>query len=301
MVAHVQADCHQNDADHERYTPAPVGVDTKWRLSFRYDPDIQPLFELGRLSLTSTIYGGVALTLETIKQRGAIVVAIDVSHPPYGMLDAFAKEVGSDVDTAKLLAEDLGVKLQIVPVSGANRVPFLLTGKADVVIASFSITEERKKVVDYSKPYGVIPVVVSAQKSTKIAAPADLDGKVIAVARGTTADIELTKMTKASANNARIVRYEDEATTNTAIATGQQNVLTAALSTANEVRDANPKLDLEVKLTLAAYPMAVGLRKNDEAFETRIDQWVTANLKNGKLGAIYQKYYGMPLPEEFLK
>ena len=47
--------------------------------------------------------------------------------------------------------------------------------------------------------------------------------------------------------------------------------------------------------------MAVGLRKNDEAFETRIDQWVTANLKNGKLGAIYQKYYGMPLPEKFLK
>jgi polar amino acid transport system substrate-binding protein len=185
--------------------------------------------------------------------------------------------------------------------SGSTAASPALTGKADVVIASFSITEERKKVVDYSKPYGVIPVVVSAQKSTKIAAPADLDGKVIAVARGTTADIELTKMTKASANNARIVRYEDEATTNTAIATGQQNVLTAALSTANEVRDANPKLDLEVKPTLAAYPMAVGLRKNDEAFETRIDQWVTANLKNGKLGAIYQKYYGMPLPEKFLK
>lgn len=237
-------------------------------------------------------------TLEAIKQRGSIRVAIDVSHPPYGMLDSSAKETGSDVDTAKLLADDLGVKLQIVQVSGANRVPFLLSSKADVVIASFSITEERKKVVDYSRPYGVVPVVVSAPKSTVIAKPEDLDGKTIAVARGTTADIELTKVTKASASGARVVRYEDEATTNAAVATGQQDILAAALSTANAVRDANPGKDMEVKLTMAAYPMAIGLRKNDDAFKAKMDEWVSTNLKNGKLGEIYQKYFGMALPAD---
>lgn len=250
---------------------------------------------LGLAAFAAPAHAG---TLETIKERGAVLVAIDVSHPPYGMLDSSAKETGSDVETAKLLADDLGVKLQIVQVSGANRVPFLLSGKADVVIASFSITEERKKVVAYSKPYGVVPVVISAPKDATIAKPEDLDGKTIAVARGTTADIELTKVTKASAPGARVVRYEDEATANAAVATGQQDILAAALSTANAVRDANPGKNLEVKLTMAAYPMAIGLRKNDEAFQAKLDEWVSANLKNGKLNEIYQKYFGMALPAE---
>ena len=76
--------------------------------------------------LLYTLPVAAADTLQTIRDRGRILVAIDISHPPYGMLDDKAQETGSDVETAKLLAKDLGVKLEIVPVSGANRVPFLL-------------------------------------------------------------------------------------------------------------------------------------------------------------------------------
>jgi len=231
-----------------------------------------------------------------IKERGKVIVAIDVSHPPYGMLDAQAKETGSDVETAKLLAEDMGVELEIVPVSGANRVPSLLSRKVDMVIASFSITAERKKVIDYSKPYGVIPVVISAPKDMEVKAAADLGGKALAVARGTTADIELTRIVKESGVDAKVVRYEDEATTNTAAATGQQNILAAALSTANELAEQNPGLNLEVKLDMAAYPMAVGLRKGDADLRAWVDEWVAKNLENGKLNAIYEKYFHQSLP-----
>ncbi len=240
---------------------------------------------------------GAADVPAAIKERGKVIVAIDVSHPPYGMLNSEAKETGSDVETAKLLAEDMGVPLEIVPVSGANRVPTLLSRKVDMVIASFSITPERKKVVDYSKPYGVIPVVISAPKGTAIKAPADLAGKSIAVARGTTADIELTRIVKDNSVNANIVRYEDEATTNTAVATGQQNILAAALSTANDVAEQNPALNLEVKLNMAAYPMAVGLRKGDDELKTWVNEWVAKNLENGKLNAIYEKYFHQQLPK----
>ncbi|HMO30870.1 transporter substrate-binding domain-containing protein [Enterovirga sp.] len=242
-------------------------------------------------------WAGAADVPPAIKSRGKVIIAIDVSHPPYGMLDAQAKETGSDVETARLVAEDMGIPAEIVPVSGANRVPFLLSGKADMVIASFSITPDRKKVIAYSKPYGVIPVVISAPKGMAIKTAADLAGKSIAVARGTTADIELTRVIKESGVNASIVRYEDEATTNTAVATGQQSLLAAALSTANSVAEQNPKLDFEVKLTMAAYPMAVGLRKNDAALKAWTDAWVEANLKNGKLNTIYKKYFHQDLPE----
>ena len=97
---------------------------------------------------------------------------------------------------------------------------------------------------------------------------------------------------------ATIVRYEDEATTNTAVATGQQAILAAALSTANSVRDANPNKKLAVKITMNAYPMAVGLRKKDPELKAWVDGWVDTNLKNGKLNEIYQKYFGQSLPAE---
>jgi len=256
---------------------------------------------VGGLTLSLALCAGAATaqadTPAQIKERGTLRVAVDIGHPPYGMLDAQAQATGSDIETAKLLADHLGVKLEVVPVSGANRVPFLLANKADVVIASFSITAERKKVVNYSKPYGVIPVVVSAPKAVAIASAADLAGKNIAVARGTTADIELTRALKEAGAAASIVRYEDEATTNTAVATGQQDVFAAALSTANSVAEQNADKGLEVKLTLAAYPMAIGLRKNDAELKTWVDEWVVTNLKNGKLNEIYVKYFNQNLPE----
>lgn len=239
-------------------------------------------------------------TLADIKSRGRVVVAVDLGHPPYGMLDGTAQQTGSDIETAKLLAEDLGVALEVVAVSGANRVPFLISNRVDVVIASFSITEERKKVIDYSRPYGVIPVVIAAPASMEISDAAGLAGQSIAVARGTTADIEVTRTVKEAGSDANIVRYEDEATATTAVATGQQELFAAALSTAQALAQQNPGLDMEVKLEMAAYPMAIGLRKNDDALKAYLDEWVGTNLHNGKLNAIYEKYFGQSLPADML-
>ena len=167
-------------------------------------------------------------TLDTIKQRKKILVAVDIGAPPYGYLDTQAKQAGSDIEAANMLAKDLGVELEIVPVTGPNRVPFLLTKKADIVMASFSITDERKKVIEFSEPYGVVPIVVAGPKAASLKGFADLAGKSIAVTRGTTSDQELTRGVKDIAG-VTVVRYEDDATTNTAVATGQQDYLAAAL------------------------------------------------------------------------
>ena len=71
--------------------------------------------------------------LDDIKAAKKIRVAIDLGAPPYGMTDGQMKPTGSDVETARLLAKDLGVELEIVQTTGANRIPFLQTGKADIV------------------------------------------------------------------------------------------------------------------------------------------------------------------------
>ncbi|HWV55801.1 transporter substrate-binding domain-containing protein [Pseudorhodoplanes sp.] len=230
--------------------------------------------------------------LATIREKGVIRVATDMSVPPYGTLDAELKPIGSDVEAAQLLAESLGVKLEFVPVTGANRVPFLLTGKADVVMATFSISKERDEVVDFSLPYGAVQIIVAAPKADQIAGFADLKGRRIGVTRGTTADNFLTE----GAPDADIVRFDDDSTLTTAIKSGQAEiaVVTGALvPILNETRPENP---LEQKFLIRSSPYAVGLRENEPELKTYLDAWVTENMENGKLKAIYKKWVRTDLP-----
>lgn len=251
------------------------------------------------VTLMSQASFSFADTLDTIKQRKKILVAVDIGAPPFGMLDGAARQSGSDIEAAQLLAKDLGVELEVVPVSGPNRVPFLLTKKADIVMASFSITDERKKVVDFSVPFAVLQVVVGGPSKQKIASFADLGGKTIAVTRGTTSDQELTKGVKDVAG-VTVVRYEDDATTNTAVATGQQDYIAAAMSVLPQVKKANASRDVEPKFSMKGFPLGIGMRKNEPELKAYLDGWVRTNVQNGKLNEIYKKYFGVALPADML-
>jgi polar amino acid transport system substrate-binding protein len=236
-------------------------------------------------------------TLAEIKKRGKVIIALDLGSPPFGMFDSSMKPIGSDVESANLLAADLGVPLEIVQVTSPNRVPFLLTGKADLVMASFSINEDRKKVIDFSVPYGVIKVVIAAPKKIEIKDIGSLAGMRVGTTRGSTNDKEATDQAK----GAEIVRYEDDATLNTALISGQVSVMassTQVMATVNERRKTDP---LEVKLTLKTNPYAIGIRKGDDALKQVLNEWVEKNLANGKLRAIYAKYNGAELPADMPK
>ncbi len=102
-------------------------------------------FKLAALCFATLALAGTARadTLSDIRQRQKLLVAIDLGLPPYGTVDANMQPTGSDVEAARLLAADLGVALQIVPATGANRIPMLQTRKVDIVMSSFSITRER--------------------------------------------------------------------------------------------------------------------------------------------------------------
>lgn len=238
-----------------------------------------------------------ANALGDIEKKGVIRVGVDISAPPYGMVDANAKQTGFDIDSAKSLAEYLGVKLEVVPVTGPTRVQYLLTKRVDIVMASFSITPERKKVIDFSKPYGVVPVVLGGPKQEKLESLSDLAGKNIAVTRGTTSDRALTSGV-AKVPNVTITRYDDDATTNTAVVTGQQNYIVGATSVLSEIKKSKADRDVVYKFTVVSFPMGVGLRKNEPELLEKINQWVTENLNNGQLNTYYQKYFeGQSLPK----
>ena len=91
--------------------------------------------------------------LDDVIARGTLKVAVPQDFPPFGSVGPDMKPRGLDIDTARLLAEQLKVKLELTPVNSTNRVPYLTTGKVDVVISSLGKNPDREKVIDFSHAY----------------------------------------------------------------------------------------------------------------------------------------------------
>jgi polar amino acid transport system substrate-binding protein len=251
-------------------------------------------FAFALLSMVSA----TAETYDDIKKDGKVRIAIDVAIPPFGMTDDKMQPTGSDVDTARLLAKDLGVNLEIVTTTGPTRIPMLQTNKVELVISTLSITPDRAKVIDFSLPYADHPSVVAALKSIPLNDMSDLDGKKVAVVRGTTQDTDLTQQAK----GAQLVRYEDDATMALAFASGQVDILATARSLLPAINRKNPARTAESRITMQTFYLAIGMRKNEPKLKDWVNGWVKANLQNGQLGAIYKKYHGVDIPiDQLLK
>lgn len=255
-----------------------------------------------RTCITLALLGGVAQAaladqLDDIKKAGKVRVAIAMGTPLFSFADANLQPTGSDVDTATQLAKDLGVKLEIVSITNAARVPTLQAQRADLVIADLSITPEREKVVDFSVPYAVISIIVGGPKSIKVTDYADLNGKRIGLTRATVNDTLTTQQAK----GAEIVRYEDDATLITSMVTGQIDLFSSTPSNLSEMVKQAPAKNLELKFGQKDFDLGIALNKEQPKLKEWVNNWVVANQKNGKLNAIYKKYHGRDLPERITK
>ncbi len=136
-------------------------------------------------------------TLEDIKKKGTLVVGVKADYPPYGFRDPSGEIVGMEIDMAKDVAQRLGVKVQLEPVVASNRMQFLQQGKTDLMIATMSVNDERKKAVGIVEPYYYAGgVALLAAKSAKITSGADLQGKPVCAIQGSYYNNEIqSKMT----------------------------------------------------------------------------------------------------------
>ncbi|MES2785679.1 MAG: transporter substrate-binding domain-containing protein [Pseudomonadota bacterium] len=239
---------------------------------------------------------GLARITSTKKLR----VATDMGIPPFGMLDGAMKPTGSDVEVARALAADWGVELEFINTTGPTRIPNVNTDKADVIISSLSVTEERAKVVDFTKPYSFIRTTVIGPASDKSVKDwADLKGKSIAVVRSTMQDVELTP--KASALGFNVVRFDDDATAITAAVSGQAAYLGLADSQMKAINQRVAGKPFEAKLVIKQFPIAMGVKKGEPALLAKLNEWIAVNAKSGKLNAIYKKFQDVDIPAELLK
>lgn len=234
-----------------------------------------------------------AETIDQVKEKGTLTVGMLVDFPPYGILNTDNKPDGYDADVARQLAKDLGVKVNIVPVTGPNRIPFLLTNKVDMLIASLAITPERAKQVQFSHPYSAAQIVVFGGKDAKIAKAEDLSGLRIGVARASTQDIAVTKVAPKDAN---IRRFDDDASAMQALLSGQVDAIGCSTTVAAQIAKRAPDR-YENKFVLLQQEMAVAMRPGEPNTLKTVNELVQKNIQNGEFNKLYQKWLGTPLPE----
>ena len=139
------------------------------------------------------VAGPAQADLSEILEAGTVKIAIPENFPPFGSLGAEGEYVGYDVDVAKLIGKDLGVKVELVPVTSKQRIPFLETGKVDLVISSMGANPGRAKSIWFSSAYAPFFSGAFAKDSMAISSVKDLAGKKVGLTGGTLEDLELTQ------------------------------------------------------------------------------------------------------------
>lgn len=132
-------------------------------------------------------------TVAEIKKSKTIKIAVFSDKKPFGYVDENGEYQGYDVYFAERIAKDLGVKVKYVPVEPASRVEVLATGKVDLVLANFTVTPERAEKVDFALPYMKVALGIVSPEKALITNPAQLEGKTLIVASGTTAETFFSK------------------------------------------------------------------------------------------------------------
>lgn len=236
-----------------------------------------------------------ASALDDVLARGTLKVAVPQDFPPFGSVGPDMQPRGLDIDTARLLAEQLKVKLELTPVNSTNRIPFLTTGKVDLVISSLGKNPEREKVIDFSRAYAPFYLAVFGPPDAAIASLDDLKGKTISVTRGAIEDIELTAV---APQGATIKRFEDNNSTIAAYLAGQVDLIASGNVVMVTISQRNPKRIPAMKIKLKDSPVYVGVNKNQPELLDKVNQILTAAKADGALEKNSQQWLKEPLPAD---
>jgi polar amino acid transport system substrate-binding protein len=231
--------------------------------------------------------------LADIAKAGVIRVAVPQDFPPFGSVASDMKPQGYDIDVAEMIAKKLGVKLELIPVTSANRIPYLQTKKVDLVISSMGKNAEREKVIDFSDPYAPFYTGVFGPADQQVGSAAELAGKSVGVTRGSVEDLELSKVLPATAN---VKRYEDNNGTISAFLTNQVQLVATGNVIAAAIIAKNPPKKPETKFLIKDSPCVIGLNKEEGPLKARVNAILAEAKKDGALNTVSMKWLGLPLP-----
>jgi len=249
---------------------------------------------LGAFVVVPHLLSGPALAddLDRILEAGLVRIAVPQDLPPFGSVQD-SQPKGYDVDVAKLVAADLGVRLELVPVTSVNRIPALLTERVDLVIANLGISPNRAKTIAFSTPYAPFFSGVFGAPDLAVKSPADLQGKKTAVTRDTIEDRELTKI---APQGAEIVRFDDNDATASAFLSGNADLIATGNVVVAALLKQNSQRKIESKFRIKESPAGIGVRRGEPELLNWLNVFVFHKKLSGDLDLLSRRWFGEPLP-----
>ena len=246
-----------------------------------------PVLVIVSLLLAGASFAG---TLQDVKARGKILAGVKTDFPPFGFVDEKGVNKGFDVDIAKALAKALFGKdsaVEFVAVTSANRIPFLTTSKIDIILASMTITEERKKVIDYSVPYFMSGHLILVQKDSPIAKYQDLAGRKVSTTQGSTGDIVTGKLVP----SAERVKFQHNSESLQALKDRRTEAFVQDDMLLVDLQKNNPELKIVGWPPFEPAPYGLGVRKGDVEWLDFVDKTLTKMKNSGEYQKLWDSWF----------
>jgi polar amino acid transport system substrate-binding protein len=213
---------------------------------------------------------------------------MDLSYPPFEMVDPSGNPAGVSVDLAKALAESLGRELKIENIPFVGLIPTLQNGRLDCVISSLSDTPARREAISFSAPYVTVGLALLVGKNSPVQSIADLDqpGRTIVVRQGTTGEIWARKNLK----QAKILAVDKENSAVLEVSQGRADAFIYDQMSVWKNSQENPTTTRALLQPVEEQHWAIGLRKGNEELKSQIDAFLTTFREKGGFQALGDKY-----------
>jgi ABC-type amino acid transport substrate-binding protein len=246
-------------------------------------------------ALLSTCFMATAQAdkLDSIIESGTLRCAVTLDFPPMGFRDEKNAPVDFDVDYCNDLAKILGVKAEIVETPFPDRIPALMSGRADVIVASTSDTLERAKTVGMSIPYFAFQMMVVTHEGTGIKKYEDLKGKPVGNTSGTFEALALEKDVKAWNDSKGTFRaYQTQNDTILAVSQGKidATVITNTVSAAAAKKD--PKLKIIGPAPYVIDYVALAAKRDEYGLINYLNLFINQQVRTGRYKELYEKWIG---------
>jgi polar amino acid transport system substrate-binding protein len=226
---------------------------------------------------------------ERVRSRGVLVCGVTSGARPFGFLDQQSRELtGYDVDFCKAVARRMSVRAELVAVSVEQRIPELNSGRIDLLVAVLGWTPERAREIDYSHRYFVSRQVVIVRPGSAIHSLADLDGRKISAAKGSTAEQYL----RVTVPGARLLTFQDPSSAFLALTQGKVDAMAITDLAATQFRHKSSVDFTVLSPPLKVEPWGLAVRKGEQQLLQAVNRALEALETSGEAAAIFDQWFG---------
>ncbi|AYD40325.1 amino acid ABC transporter substrate-binding protein [Clostridium fermenticellae] len=228
-------------------------------------------------------------SLQKVKDAGKFTIGLDDSYPPMEFRDDKSNLVGFDIDLGNALAKKIGVKLEVTTTDFNGIVLALKSGKFDAIISSLSMTQERKKEIDFVGPYvDGGQIIVTRKNDDSIKTKSDLKGKILSAQLGSTGDQAAKKV-----EGAKTVKEYDKVTEafhDLAIGRTDALIVDGQVGGYYVKKDSDKYKILNERLTKE--PIGIGIKKEDKELKKSLQKALDELKSDGTLSKLSIKWFG---------